>query len=816
MKQALAVVLWLLAAGQELSAQVLTQNIRGTITDADTFQPLPGAAVMVYADSTLLGGTTTSEEGTFRITGIQVGRIRIRIAMMGYSERYYDNVELSSAKELVMSVQLMPYVTDMQEVVVKAVREGEVRNEMAVISSREFSVEETDRYAGSRGDPARMASNFAGVQGADDSRNDIVIRGNSPQGVLWRMEGIDLPNPNHFNIPGTAGGPVSIINNKYLSNSDFYTGAFPAEYGNATAGVFDLRMRNGNNEKYEHSAQFGFLGTELFTEGPLSKKSGASYLAGFRYSTVEMFSLLGIDIGTSAVPRYYDGAARLSIPLKDNANFSTWAIFGSSGVDIMVSEVTDPTETNLYGQNDRDQYFNTSMFAWGNSYSRTLSEKTFVKVSMALTSSVVNSYHELVYRQVDAAGLFAIDSLRSLQSYAFDEKRLALSTALNHRFSNRLTLKAGMMADLYRWDMLDSVRVVDTAACDYYQWKKRWNSVEYGWLLRAFAQLKYRPVEKLTLTVGLHASAFTLNQTYSMPEPRLGARYQWTPTLSIQAGAGVHSQLQPTYMYFYQPGGDPCVIEPDPYEEQGYMPNRGMGFSQSIHYVLGLQKIAWGATRIMAEVYYQDLRHVPVELTPSSFSLVNTGAGFSRFFPGQLVNNGRGRNTGVELTVERFFKRQWLALFSASLFDARYQGSDGVWRNTDFNGRYAVNALGSREWKTGKNSKLITGAKITAAGGRWYGPADVVASNRERDVVFVDAQRNTLQFAPYFRFDLKLNFRINRPRTAHDIGLDLVNLTGYENVLKLTWAPDDIASTPDIREEYQLGFLPIFYYRVDF
>ena len=179
-----------------------------------------------------------------------------------------------------------------------------------------------------------MASNFAGVQGADDSRNDIVVRGNSPIGVLWRLEGVDIPNPNHFAIAGTTGGPVSIINNKYLSNSDFFTGAFPAEYGNSIAGVFDLNMRRGNNEQHEFSGQLGFLGTELFAEGPINKSKKSSYLGSFRYSTLQLFQFMNLSIGTSAVPNYFDGGVKLSFP-KGTSIINVFAIGGKSNIDIL-------------------------------------------------------------------------------------------------------------------------------------------------------------------------------------------------------------------------------------------------------------------------------------------------------------------------------------------------------------------------------------------------------------------------------------------------------------------------------------------------
>ncbi|MBW3546457.1 MAG: carboxypeptidase-like regulatory domain-containing protein, partial [Bacteroidetes bacterium] len=321
-----------------VSAQNLTQTVRGTVVDKETRFPLIGASVVLTSDTTGTLGTIAGIEGDFRLEKVPVGRQSFKVSFIGYEEVILNNIVVSSAKEVVMEISMEESQVQLAEVVVKATRDGDASNEMALVSARSFTIEETERYAGSRGDPARMASNFAGVQGADDSRNDIVIRGNSPQAVLWRLEGVNVPNPNHFNIPGTAGGPVSMINNKTLANSDFYTGAFPAEFGNSIAGVFDLNMRNGNNSRHEFSGQFGFLGTEIFAEGPLSRKRKSSYLVSYRYSTLALFSGLGIDIGTTAVPRYQDAAFKLNFPLQKNASLAVFGMGGNSHIDIMISD----------------------------------------------------------------------------------------------------------------------------------------------------------------------------------------------------------------------------------------------------------------------------------------------------------------------------------------------------------------------------------------------------------------------------------------------------------------------------------------------
>jgi hypothetical protein len=249
-----------------------TQTIRGVVEDGEGKMPIIGASVVILNSDPLLG-TTTDLDGKFKIENVLVGRHDLQITYLGYEPRTLSGVILYSGKELILNVEMQERVMKQDEVVVKASRRKEqVLNTMATVSARVFSTEEAERYAGTRNDVSRMATNFAGVRGANDATNDIVIRGNSPTGLLWRLEGIDIPNPNHFGNLGSTGGPVSMLNSNVLSNSDFLTGAFPSDYGNGISGVFDLRMRSGNNEKHEFLGQIGFNGVELGAEGPFSKK----------------------------------------------------------------------------------------------------------------------------------------------------------------------------------------------------------------------------------------------------------------------------------------------------------------------------------------------------------------------------------------------------------------------------------------------------------------------------------------------------------------------------------------------------------------
>lgn len=778
-------------------SQNLTQSIRGTIVDKDSRATLPGANVLLYQDTVFIGGTVSDLDGNFRLDG-PVGRVNLLVKFIGYKDYTLSNLVVSSGKEVLLQIDLEESAQALEEIVISGYRKGEVINEMATVSVRSFTVEETDRYAGSRGDPARMASNFAGVQGADDSRNDLVIRGNSPIGVLWRLESVDIPNPNHFAIAGTTGGPVSIINNKYLSNSDFFTSAFPSEYGNATAGVFDLLMRKGNDEQFEFSGQLGFLGTELFAEGPINQEKKSSFLLSYRYSTLQLFQSFNIRIGTEAVPQYQDGAFKFNFPLK-NGSVSIFGIGGKSNIDILVSEYETAEEIELYGDSDRDQYFGTSMAVTGISYGHKINDRTFGKATLAYTYQENHANHELVFRNP----AFVIDSIIPNMGYSFQDQKLAGIYNLNHKIDNRNSFKTGITLERYMLMHVDS-----NLNFNNWQFDNRYDYQDAAYLMRGYYQWKHKFNDQFHVVGGLHAMMFTLNSNSKSLEPRIAAQYNLQDGKSINAGVGLHSQMLPTYQYTYQ------VEQSDGSFERI---NEDIGFVRSIHSVLGYEQPIADNIRMKLETYYQYLYDVPVEMTASAFSLANEGSGFARFFPGPLENTGTGRNYGVELTLEKYFSNQYFFLITGSLYDSRYVGSDGVDRPTNFNGHYAANILAGREFQISQKHGFSASTKITWAGGRRTSPIDTAATLAARELVFIDSLTNSEQLRDYFRLDLRLAYKINTGKITHELAIDLVNVLDVQNILGLTYAPDP--TNPDaypVKEEYQLGFLPIFYYKIDF
>ena len=802
--------LTIIALVYSISFLAQTQNVRGKVMDSETNYPLAGAKVEIDLknENGVNYRAVTDAEGAFTINTVPVGKYSLTTRFMQYEPKT-QTIELNSGKELILAILLQESVTNKDEVVVNGRKKGEIINELAVISAQQFSVEETNRYPGSRMDPARMASNFAGVQGADDSRNDIIIRGNSPLGVVWRVEGIDIPNPNHFAIAGSSGGPVSVLNNKILGNSDFIMSAFPAEYGNSVSGVFDLKLRSGNDQRHEFTGQFGLLGTEFLAEGPLNKKGNASFLMMGRYSTLSLFQTFGIKLGTDAIPTYGDLAFKFNFKLRKGGNLSLWGMGGKSRISIMISEKTEYT-TDLYGEGDRDQYFGTSMAVSGLNYKKAINEKTFVSSTLAYSQEVQQANHDYLQRSLTINGgdtTIQIDSIYPLMAYTFKTQKISSYTALNHKINKQHLVKFGYNADLFLMNMHDSALV------DYYTpnvFFTRWNYEGSCVLIQPFIQWKWRMTDNTDFTAGIHSQYFSMSNSLSPAELRLGFKHKLSGNQSVFAGAGMHSQAQPLYTYV------------DNRKGAGNFFNKGMDFTKSLHSGVGYEKFFTKGFSVRTEAYYQYLYNIPVTIAPSSFSMINMGSGFTRIFADSLENTGTGYNYGLELTVQKYFDKSFFFLFSGTLYDSKYTGSDGVLRNTSYNGSYVANLLAGKEFKLGKRNILGIGTKVTTAGGKRYGLVDLVKTNAEKDLIYRDSMFNELQFKDYFRMDLKISWRMNAKAMTHEIGLDLVNILNTKNLLSLAYAPSldpAVVNSPNyqpVSEKTQLGFLPIFYYKIDF
>jgi hypothetical protein len=771
-------------------AQQITQTIKGLVVDKQSQTPLPGVVVQVVGTTPLLGAAT-NENGEYKISNVPIGRWQLKFQVVSYKEKNVTII-LNAGKESVTNVELEENVIQGEEIEIVAEQDKtKTNNKMSTVSARVFSAEEAARYAGSRNDPARMAANFAGVSGANDSRNDIIIRGNSPLGILWRLNGLDIPNPNHFGNAGSTGGPISILNNNTLDNSDFMTGAFAADYGNATSGVFDLRMRQGNNEKHEFLAQIGFNGFELGAEGPFNKKKNASFLVNYRYSTLSVFKALHIDFGTgAAVPQYQDLTFKTDFNLKKAGKLSFWGIGGISYIALLESDKKEGQD--LYGFSARDTYFRSNVGATGLSHTILLKKNAYLKTNIGISGS----YNNIIADRIDSS-FNTPNHLKPEYRQTTQNIKYSFNTTYNKKFNSRNFMNMAVYGDLFNTLFVDS----NDNLFGYNTFVVLRNYKGSTSLLRAFVQWQHKFSDQLMITIGLSNQYFTLNGSNAL-EPRVGLKYSLNNKQSISFGAGLHSQLQPIYIYFAT----------DSVNGQRVRTNEKLDFTRAVHGVLAYDNNFSPNFRLKTELYYQYIYNAPVKNYPDYFSVLNLGADFTSPNVNNLVSKGTGYNYGLEITLEKFYSKGYYFLFTTSLFESKYRGSDNVLRNTAFNGNYVFNLLGGKEFKIKQKHTLSIDMRGTYSGGKRYTPIDLQASIAYGDEVREVNRAYELQYPNYFRIDVKPGYRYNSKKITHEFSVDVQNVTRNLNVFQQTY---DITNKR-IKTDYQLRFFVIPQYRILF
>ena len=751
--------------------------------DSEVKNGLPGANVVLVGSDPLIG-KITQVDGSFRLENIPVGRHSFRISFMGYKSVVIPEILVSTGKETVMTVALEENVITTGEVEIKAsVKKDQAINPMAMVSARSFNVEESRRYAGSADDPLRAVSNFAGVASSPDvNSNQIVIRGNSPKGVLWRVDGVDIPNPNHYAYVGNSGGGITMFSSQVLNNSDFYTAAFPAQYGNALSGVFDMRFRSGNNEHREYAVQVGIQGLDVSAEGPFSRKNGSSYLFNYRYSILAFLQLIDPSM-KNKIPQYQDLSFKLHFPTTKAGTFSLIGIGGisrSSGVP--VEDTTQWTKLE-----DRTQsMLNNNMGAVALIHTISLTRRTLLNSSLSAT------YNDIFYENSLANTRMELQP----QQYIFHQNyRFTASVNMNHKFGPKHTNRTGFTYTLMFYDI--DIRATNPLTGIYSQFDKGSGNTD---LIQAYSESKIDLTDRFHLSGGVHLQYFLLNHHLSV-EPRIAFRWQFAGKHAISGGYGLHSQAEDAGVYLAETGN----INGN---ELNIQPNLGLNFSKAHHLVVGYDFTIKPDLRFKTEVYAQFLYIIPV-LPGSFYSLINSNGGY---YNDTLVNEGTGRNLGIDLTFEKFLTKQYYYLVTVSLFTSRYKGGDDIERNTRYNSGYVVNLLGGKEWTVRKKNLFGVNLKATLTGGEYYVPIDLEESIRQHREVLNETAAYQPQLPPFYYIDLTLTYRTNHRKFSGVWAIQLKNLLNQKPVTGYIYN-DFNQSVEEVRP---MGIVPFISYKVEF
>jgi CarboxypepD_reg-like domain/TonB-dependent Receptor Plug Domain len=769
-----------------LKSQTIYQTVRGTVVDKISQSPIPGA-VVVLLNATPIKASTTNDEGKFTLKEVPVGKQSLKITYLGYKEVVMQQLNVNSGKELVLNINMEEDATQMAEIEVTAkVEKNKALNDMSAVSTRAFSVEETQKFAAAANDPARMALAFAGVVSAGDGNNNISIRGNSPNGLLWRMEGVDIPNPNHFSAVGTSGGGISILSSQLLNNSDFSTGAFAAEYGNALSGVFDLKLRKGNNQKREYTVQAGVLGVDVAAEGPFKKGYDGSYLINYRYSTLSVLGKIGVPLG-DAITNFQDLSFNVSLPTK---KLGTFGAFGFGGLSDQTAYAKKDSlkwiEDNFF-QYTSKFYSNTG--AVGLTNTKLFANQSYLKTALVLSGTVNGDQTEKLGNNYE--------TLTKEYQQKFTQTKLTLSSTYTQKLSAKSNIRGGFILSQLGYDLNQKSRADTTILLERINVKGNTQTAQ------VFFQWSYKLTPKLTSNVGLHYFQLFLNKSNSL-EPRGSLKYELNSKNHLTAGYGLHSQLQPIGAYFAKK-----QLNDNSYTT----PNKNLGLSKAHHIVLGYDHIMNDFSHIKTEVYYQHLFNVPISQDKTNtYSILNAIDGYN---VDPLTNKGLGRNYGAELTYERFLHKNLYYLLSASLYDSKYKAANDTWYNTRFNTNYALTFTAGKEWVLSEKRKnRIIGFNIKSiyVGGFRYTSIDLPASIAAGETKVQDDKAFENKNPDYYRLDIRISVKRNFKHVTSTLALDIQNTTNRKNVGGQYYD----SKSGKIKYWYQTPLLPLLSYRLEF
>ena len=788
MKRKLILCLFLILSNLSFSQTIKTQTIRGTIVDSESDYPLPGAAILLLTDSSTTPiGTVTDIDGRFTLKDIPLGRQNFVCKYIGYKDQMINNFLVIKGKEGVINIRLEERAFSLDEIVIASRQKGEIINDMVTASASALEIDEIVRFSGTLGDVSRMAQNFAGVSGASDDRNDIIVRGNSPSTVLWRMEGIDIPSPNHWATLGTTGGPISMLNTNSLKTSDFLSGAFPAEYGNVTGAVMDLRLKNGNSEKLEFLGQVGFNGFELGVEAPIKFiGNNASVIVNYRYSAIGLLNDFGLNFGTgSAVPEYQDVNFKLNIPTEKMGIFSIWGLGGISDISFLADDKSD----NLYGVNNENLNSGSTTGILGANHKYFFNDRTSSTISIALSKSKNRETSE----KTNPSNPSQFQGISDRNS---EQQKTTINWTIKSKINKKNLVKVGANLELFNIKILDSVLV------DNNFWFKESDFEGKTSLFRVFGQWQYKFNKNLKLNSGISGLYLGLNKSLSI-EPRLGLSYRINDKNNIAVAYGRHSQMQPLPIYF--------SIDRNATTEQNAL-NKELDFIKSDHYVFSYTHHFTNKLKLKSELYYQNLSSIAVDPNEGHFSALNFGANFS--FPKNtgLLNNGTGKNYGMEFTLQKNLHKGLYFLLTSSIFQSKYKGFDKIERNTYYNSNYVVNGLIGKEFEINKNLYLTIDSKFTYAGGKKYTPIDLEDSINNNEQIVDNSRIFESQYAPYIRPDLKIGIKANTKKTTHTWSIDLQNFIGRKNVFTQIYNEQ----SQSVKTLYQRGFFPDIRYQIVF
>lgn len=784
------ILCWLLLGPVLGNAQSLTGQVR----DADNGLAIGGATVTVYFEPTgkknaqgpFERSSNSDGLGHFSIENLVPGYYRVVINAPDYESRTLVEVDVAAGKVQHLQIALQHSAIALPVLTVNA-DPGSGRRQQ-VISEIPLTREQTMRFPATFFDPARLAMAYPGVANNDDQANGLIVRGNNPGSLRWKLEGVDIVNPNHQPNAGTfsdrpvaAAGGVLLFSAQMLDNSALLTGSYPAGYGDATGGIMDIYLRRGHTEKPEFTVQLGLIGLDVAAEGPLSKQKNSSYIANYRYSTVGFLNKLGVSFGNEQID-FQDFSFKLS---RTGRQGGEWSLFGVGGIGQNLFKPQADSADILTYKDFFNIDFDTKTGILGLNYHGLIGPQTRLRWT-TIWSGQRN------HREASGLGLLDIDEQT--------ETRLGTSLTVFHRINSFNRLTAGVLGQRATYSGMATATG-----------RLRYQGELQMFTLQPWANWEWRSAgERWEANLGVHSNLVYYTDGIGTVKPSVEPRaaLTWRPDARqrITLAYGYHSQLNPLWYLAEKQNGLPGRDDPF-HREQALVRAHHLGLKYALR--MGDH---WS---FKSELFQQWLQGIPVAtLTPSTLSLLNISE--SQSLPA-LQAEGKGENKGLELSLERFLSRGWSLAANTTLFQSTYTDAAGVQRSTRWDLGRIANLTAGKEWmlptKGKRYRRLGVNTRFVWAGGLRAMPVDAAASAQSQTTVFDTANGFSIRQPDFFRCDLRLYLRRSLgDRRNSTFALEFQNLTNQQNTAYQFYDP----YTKQVETKHQLGTIPNLSWRMEF
>jgi len=719
-------------------AQVKT-SIRGNVVDE---KGAPIFAASIYLNNSQ--GTFSEEDGTFQITNVVPGSYNLTASFVGFDSQTKFNIIIKSKGNRSFNFILIESSESLEEVVVSN-KNTISRPKETPLSTQSLSAVEIATYPGGNNDVVQVAQSLPGVSpSVGGFRNDLIIRGGAPNETVYYLDGVEVPNINHFATQGSAGGPVGLLNVSFINDVTLSTSAFGSQYDNPLSGVLQFKQRDGNKERFNTNIRVSATDAAFTFEGPLfknkKKKSNTSFLLSVRRSYLQaLFKLIGLPIR----PDYWDYQYKLSHQID---KYNNLYFIGLGSVDDFTVEAPEDYDEEAQAVLEQAPFIKQKTNSIGVTWRKRFKDGSGYMESTLSNNRLENIFTNYLDPENETGIIFRNDAIES-------------ETKLRHqltKFLNDWKITAG-------FNLQHSFYTNNTTNnADAIFYTSEINFMKYGFFTNATRSFFD---EKFDISVGFRMdddSFTTSSGLFSNFSPRLSLSYEFLEDWRISATTGRYFKIAPYTILGFR-------------DSNGILSNKDSDYTQSEHYVIGLQHYLNPAASVSLEGFYKKYSNYPVSVL-DQISLANKGADFEVLGNEDVETIGNGRSYGLEFQYQQKLLNNFYSIFSYTYFFSEFTGFEtDIYTPSVWDSRHLISFVGG--YKLKKNWEISS--RYRFAGQTPYVPTNLDATLASYPEIILDYTRlGEEKLATFSQLDIRVDKKWNYNKYSLNIFFEVQNVLG--------------------------------------